>query len=176
MKKIFLIAILIAITAPLMSQPAGLDRLYYNYKGEEGVLSIRIPGFVLRLAGCIADLDHEERQLVRSFRSVTVLTIEDNGLYPGVNFVEEVDVRLMHGGYHLLMEVHDDNEDVVIAARERGGNIRELIVLVGGSDNVLVRIRGRMNADLPASVANITGLVKAKNTIQIQPVSIFQVE
>ncbi|MFO7934588.1 MAG: DUF4252 domain-containing protein [Bacteroidales bacterium] len=167
MKKIFLIAILIAITAPLMSQPAGLERLYYNYKGEEGVVSIRIPGFLLRLAGCIADLDHEERQLVRSLRSVTVLTIEDNGLYPGVNFAEEVDVRHMHGGYHLLMEVHEDEEDVVIAARERGGKIRELIVLVGGSDNVLVRIRGRMNSDLLESLAGVTGIEKLHYTGRI---------
>lgn len=167
MKKIFLIAILIAFTAPLMSQPAGLERLYYNYKGEEGVVSIRIPGFLLRLAGCIADLDHEERQLVRSLRSVTVLTIEDNGLYPGVNFAEEVDVHRMHGGYHLLMEVHEDDEDVVIAARERGGKIRELIVLVGGSDNVLVRIRGRMNSDLLESLAGVTGIEKLHYTGRI---------
>ncbi len=39
-------------------------------KGEEGVVALRIPGFVLRLAGTIADLDHEEKALLRSLRSV----------------------------------------------------------------------------------------------------------
>lgn len=167
MKKITLITIIVALCAPLLSQPMGLDRLYCTYKGEEGVVSLRIPGFVLRLAGCIADLDRPERQLVRSLRSVTVLTIEDNTHYQEVNFTEEVDVNRMRGGYHLLMEVHEDGEDVVIAARERNGKIRELIVLVGGSDNVLVRIRGRMNSDLLESLARVTGIEELHYTGRI---------
>ena len=61
MKKILLITILAALSATLLSQPTGLDRLYYTYKGEQGVVSLRIPGFLLRIAGAIADLDPEER-------------------------------------------------------------------------------------------------------------------
>ena len=40
MKKILLITILAALCATLLSQPAGLDRLYYTYKGEKGVVLI----------------------------------------------------------------------------------------------------------------------------------------
>jgi len=167
MKKILLITILAAFCVTLFSQPVGLDRLYYTYKGEQGVVSLRIPGFLLRIAGAIADLDPEERQLVRSLRSVTVLTIEDNHLYPGVNFTDEVNVNHMHGGYHLLMEVHEDGEDVVIAAREKNGRIRDLIVLVGGNENVLVHVRGRMNSDLLESLAGVTGIEELKLTDRI---------
>jgi len=167
MKKILLIAILIALAAPLLSQPAGVDRLYYTYKGEKGVVSLRIPGFLLRLAGCIADLDPAERQLVRSLRSVTILTIEDNTHYPGLNFTDEVNVNRMRGGYQLLMEVHQEGEDVVIAAREQNGKIRDLILLVGGNENVLVRVRGRMNSDLLESLAGVTGIEELHYTGRI---------
>jgi len=167
MKKILLITILTALCATLLSQPVGLDRLYYTYKGEEGVVSLRIPGFLLRIAGAIADLEPEERELVRSLRSVTVLTIDDNSRYQDVNFFDEVDVKRMRGGYQLLMEVHEDGDDVVIAAREKNGRIRDLIVLVGGDENVLVRVRGRMNKDLLESLAGVTGIEELQLTDRI---------
>ncbi|HDS07395.1 MAG TPA: DUF4252 domain-containing protein [Bacteroides sp.] len=164
MKKILLITVLAALCATMLSQPSGLDRLYYTYKGEKGVVSLRIPGFLLRIAGAIADLDPEERELVRSLRSVTVLTIEDNTRYRDVNFAREVNVDRMTNGYHLLMEVHDGQEDVVIAAREKKGRIRDLIVLVGGDENVLVHVRGRMNSDLLESLAGVTGIEELQLT------------
>ncbi len=45
MKKLILSALILALGLSLFAQPAGFDRLYYNYKGEEGVVAIRIPGF-----------------------------------------------------------------------------------------------------------------------------------
>ena len=167
MKKIILSALIIAIGTSLFAQPAGFDRLYYSYKGEEGVVAIRIPGFVMKLAGSIADLDHGERQLLRSLRSVTVLTIEETDLYPDVNFTEEVNLSNMKGGYKLLLEVHDDDEDVMIAAREKNGKIRDLIVVVGGGENVLVHVRGRMNSNLLENLAEVAGVDELHFTAKI---------
>lgn len=167
MKKIILSALIIAIGTTLFAQPAGFDRLYYSYKGEEGVVAIRIPGFVMKLAGSIADLDHAEKQLLRSLRSVTVLTIEETDLYPDVNFTEEVNLSNMKGGYKLLLEVHDGDEDVVIAAREKNGKIRDLIVVVGGDDNVLVHVRGRMDSDLLENLSEVAGVDELHFTAKI---------
>ncbi len=158
MKKIILSALIIAVGVSLYAQPAGIDRLYYSYKGEEGVVSLRIPGFVMKLAGSIADLDREEKQLLRSLRSVTVLTIKETDLYPGVNFTEEVNLSHIKGGYHLLLEVHDGTEDVIIAAREKRGKITDLIIVVGGDENVLVHVRGRMNSNLLENLAEVAGV------------------
>ena len=167
MKKIILSTLIIALGVSLFAQPAGFDRLYYNYKGEEGVVALRIPGFVMKLAGSIADLDREEKQLLRSLRSVTVLTIEETDLYPGVNFTEEVNISHMKGGYALLLEVHDGNEDVIIAAREKKGKITDLIVVVGGDENVLVHVRGRMNNNLLENLADVAGIDQLKFTAKI---------
>ena len=167
MKKILLSAIILGFSITLLAQPAGFHSLYYQYKGEEGVVALRIPGFVLKLAGSIADLDHEEKALLKSLRSVTVLTIEENHLYPGVNFAEEINLNRMDGDYKLLMEVHEDGEDVIIAAREKNGKLRDLVVIVGGDDNVLVHVRGRMDSDLLENLADVAGVDELHFTAQL---------
>jgi hypothetical protein len=165
MKKLILSLLIISTGMALFAQPAGFDRLYYQYKGEEGVVALRIPGFVMRLAGSIADLDYEEKTLLRSLRSVTVLTIEEQHLYPGVNFAEEINLSADH--YQLLMEVHEDGEDVLIAAREKNGKLRDLIVIVGGDENVLVHVRGRMESDLLENLAGVAGIDELHFTAQL---------
>ena len=65
MKKLILAAFVIAFSITLFAQPAGFDRLYYSYKGEEGVVALRIPGFVMKLAGSIADLDHAGKAIAQ---------------------------------------------------------------------------------------------------------------
>jgi hypothetical protein len=100
-------------------------------------------------------------------RSVTVLTIEEEYLYPDVNFVQEINADQMRGDYKLMMEVHDGDEEVIIAAREKRGVITDLIVVVGGSENMLVHVRGRMKTDLLEDLAGATGIDELKFTAKI---------
>ena len=165
MKKLILSLFILGTGLSLFAQPAGFDRLYYKYKGEEGVVAIRVPGIVMRLAASLGDLDREEKALLRSMRSVTVLTVEDSYRYPGLNFTEEI--SLNGDQYKLLMEVHDKDEDVLIAAREKNGKVRDLIVVVGGEENVLVHVRGRMESDLLANLADVAGIDKLHVTARL---------
>ncbi len=165
MKKLILSLLIVSFGLTLFAQPAGFDRLYYQYKGEEGVVALKIPGFVMKLAGAIADLDREEKALLKSIRSVTVLTIEEQDLYPGVNFTDEINLSADH--YQLLMEVHEEDEDVLIAAREKNGKLRDLIVVVGGDENVLVHVRGRMESDLLENLAGVAGIDQLHITAQL---------
>jgi len=167
MKKLILSLLIISSGLTLFAQPVGFDRLYYQYKGEEGVVALKIPGFVMKLAASIADLDREEKALLKSLRSVTVLTIEDSYLYPDVNFTEEINFSKLNNGYRLLLEVHDADEDVYIAAREKNGKLRDLIVVVGGDDNVLVHVRGRMDSDLLENLAEVAGVDELHFTAQL---------
>lgn len=167
MKKIIFAILLAAFSLTLFAQPTGINDLYYDYKGEEGVVALRIPGFVMKVAGSFADLDGPERRLLKSLKSVTVLTIEEEHLYPGVNFTQEVDVSNMRNGYKLLMEVHEGGEDVLIAAREKNGKIRDLIVVVGGEDNVLVHVKGRMDSNLLENLSEVAGIDELKITAQL---------
>lgn len=162
MKKLFFTISLILslgfISQTLNAQFSPVDQLYYKYKGEEGVFSLRLPGFLIKLAARIGDLDPSERQLVRSIRSLSVMTIEDQQLYKHVNFTDEIRRERMKKNYRILMEVHDGSDDVIIAAREHRGQIRDLLIIVGGQENVLVHIRGRMDEDLLGSLAGVAGI------------------
>jgi len=157
----------IAISAAALAQPKGYHNVYYSYKGEPGVTSIRVPGILMRLAASIGDLDHEERRLVRSLKSVSVLTIDEPQLYPGVNFAREMDREVMRGEYQLLMEVKDGDEDVIIAARKKRGKVTDLIVVVGGNDNTLVHVKGRMEVDLLEELAEVSGIKELEVTAEI---------
>lgn len=167
MKKLILSSVTLLFALSLFAQPRGYHNVYYNYKGAEGVTSLRVPGFLLKFAGMCAGLDHDERRLVRSLKSVTVLTIEDPECHPGANFVKEIDHSQMRGEYQLLMEVHDGDEDVIIAAREKRGKITDLIVVVGGEENTLVHVKGRMNCDLLEELAEVSGIKELEITAEI---------
>lgn len=167
MKKVLISAVALLFTVTIVAQPAGYHRVYQTYRGEKGVVSIYVPGFLLKFAGLVADLDHQERQLLRCLRSVTVLSIEDTERYPGVNFVMEMDHSRMKGDYNLMLELHEDGEDVIIAAREKRGKITDLIVVIGGEENTLVHIRGRMKSDLLEELADVSGLKQLHVTAKI---------
>lgn len=156
-RTIFVLSILIA-GIMLSAQTIGTNNLYQKYKGEKGVISIYIPGFAIRLAGSIADLDREERKLLRSIKSVRILTIEDQERFKGVNFAREAKIKPGQGGFKMMIEVSEGGEDVKILGREKNGKLKDLLILVGGDENVMVHIKGRMNADMIGSLSDIAGL------------------
>ena len=167
MGKIIFSAFIALFSVSLSAQSLDLNNLYYSYKGEDGVVAMRIPGFVMRLAGSIADLEREEKQLLRSMKSLQLIVIEDSEINREVNFVEHVDLHDLRNGYHLLLQVKDGKDDVAILAREKKGRIKDLVVLVGGDENVMVHIKGRMDADLLGSLANVAGIEELKYTKEI---------
>ena len=167
MKRIiFTLSILLA-GLTLSAQTIRTYNLYNKYRGEKGVISIYVPGCVARLAAGIGDLKPEEAQLLRCIRSVRVLTIDDNERFPGVNFVKEARIHPGDAGFESLVEVHEDGEDVMIMGKIKGDKLKDLLVIVGGEDNVLVHIRGRLNADMIGSLSNIAGLQDMDFTSQL---------
>jgi len=76
-------------------------------------------------------------------------------------------VTRMKDNYNLLMEVHEGDEDVIIAARQNKGKITDLIVVVGGEENTLVHVRGRMNSDLLEELADVSGVKELQFTARL---------
>jgi len=158
------VAILAALTITILSsaQTFETEKLYQKYRGEKGVVSLYIPGFVMKFAASVADLDYPEEQFIRSIRSVRVLTIEESDRFPDVNFTREANITSGRNGYEVLVQVSDGTEDILIMGRERRGKLKDMIILVGGDDNVMVQIKGRLNADIVSSIAGIAGIDNLK--------------
>ncbi|MFZ5942108.1 MAG: DUF4252 domain-containing protein [Bacteroidota bacterium] len=157
MKRFSIIITLLGISLSLFAQPRGINRLYHTYSGEEGVISMTLPGFVLRFAANVGELEGPEEELLRSIRSMRILTIEDNDRYKNVNFAREVRFT-PDDEYEMLLEVHEDDDDVLIMARRDGDVYRDLIIVVGGEDNVIVQMKGRANADLFEAIGGVAGV------------------
>jgi len=168
MKKYIALSFAMILCGSILSaQSFASEKLYQKYRGEQGVVSVWIPGIAMKLAASIADLDYEEEAFLRSIRSIRVLTIEDQELYPKVNFTREANITNPRNGYQVLLEVYDGEEDVMILGREKNGKLKDIMILVGGSDNVLVHIKGRMNADMLGSLAKVAGIDQIESLSQL---------
>jgi len=157
MKRLSIIFVSLAISFAAFAQPKGINKLYATYSGAEGVISMTLPGFILRFAANVGDLEGPEKELLHCIRSMKILTIEDNDLYRNVNFADEV--RFTPGnGYVMLVEVHEEDDDVLIMARKEGDIYRDLIIVVGGEDNVVVQLKGKADANLFEAIGGVAGI------------------
>jgi len=167
MKKILFFGIFMLIISGIYAQPIQFDNIYNSYRGEDGVVALYIPGFICKLAGAIADVENDERELLRSIRSIRILAVEDSYLNREVNFAEDFNTKRLEKKYTTLLQVHEENEDVLILAREKNRSIQELVIVVGGEENALICIKGRMNKDLLHVLSDATGISECRHTREL---------
>jgi hypothetical protein len=96
------------------------------------------------------DLEDEEAEaileVVEDLQGLRILTTEDNG----GSFYKEALSIINKNEYETLMEVRQGKEEnVQFLVKENGGNLRELLLLVGGEDGefVLVSFIGSINLE-----------------------------
>jgi len=168
MKKIIILIAAAFIYTGAYAQNSKIRYLVDTYSGEEDVVSLYIPGFLCKLAANIGDCSYEEEKLLRSIQSVRVLVCENSGLNKQVNFVEELETDRWGPDYHLMLSVSKNDEEVRIFSHEKSGRIRELIIVVSGDDeNVLVRVKGRMQTDLLHALGGVIDVEAAEFTKEL---------
>jgi hypothetical protein len=148
----------ILFVSGLAAQSSEINHLYNSCRGEKDVISLYIPGFLCRLGAALGDMDDAERELLYSIKSIRLLVSENKELNEHINFVKEINCKKHGSGYVSLIEVHDSGEDVLILGKERNGYVSELLIVIGGNDNVLIYIKGRMNKDLLDALYDVTGI------------------
>jgi hypothetical protein len=166
MKRIFIQIVFILFVSGLAAQ-SNIEYLFNSYRGEEDVISLYIPGFLCRLGAVLGDLDDAERELLYSIKSVRLLVSENRELNTRVNFVKEINCTKHRSGWVSMLEVHDSGEDVMILCRKKHGYVSDLLIVVGGEDNALICIKGRMNKDLLDALYKVTGIEECKHMKEI---------
>jgi len=167
MKKLIILSFIALLSFSAVAQPSQADKLFIKYRGMDGVMSFYIPGFICRFAASVGDLDAEEEELLRTIRSIKILTVEHPVLNHKLNFAKEIRYDRMDERYQLLLEVHDPEEDVLIFAREKNHCITELVIIVGGDENAMVCIKGRMDHDLLYALSEVTGISECSFTREL---------
>ena len=167
MKRIITAIFVLALGTGIFAQSGDINRLYHKYQGESDVVALYIPGFLCRLSANIGDLDREEEILLRSIKSVRVLVIENEHINSRVNFVDEIDLDSENPDYVHMLTVHEEDQDVLILGRKKGESIRDLVIIVGGEENVMVSIKGRFDTDMLCALAGVTGIEQMKYTKEL---------
>ena len=152
MKRLLFIVCLIGMTAVVMAQNKSIDRVFDKYAGMEGFTTVYISKYMFSMFANLEGVDDEELQDVQNvfgkLTGIKILAVEDaNALGEGVNFYDEVMKDLPKNQYEELMVVKNSESDVIFLAREEGGVIVELLLIVGGEgdDNALIVITGEID-------------------------------
>ena len=148
-KLVILLFLLLPFASMAQSTPA--DYLFDKYSGREGVESVHVPHLLIWFARWfVDDQDQDAKEILSQINSVHVMNIEDPELNNRVDFYTELKasgaLEQLKKNYDLLLEANDHGDRVHIFARmDKMNYIRELIIIVGGQENTLVSITGRMD-------------------------------
>lgn len=127
-----------------------------NIRTKKGVTSITVPGWLISLGAKFGDLSKEERELLDCVDKVKVLAIENDDLNSRINLHKEFHLEInKNKEYEELLTVRDKNENVTIFAKMDENVIEEIVILVGGDENVMVYLKGEIK---PEQINNIVDL------------------
>lgn len=174
MRKLFFIPIALLFIFISCVNNKGVSEAFSKYRHEDGVTSVTIPGWIIGLAARMGDLEKEERDLLRNIDKVRVLTIEDKGLNNRTNFHEEFYRKVaLDPLMEELLVVRNDNDQVTIFGKGTEKAFDELLILVGGEDNAMVYIKGKIKPETLSGVISKNsqnGLFSWKNSFNAGPV------
>jgi hypothetical protein len=149
MKKTVLFSVLILFLFSACEYESGVSEAFTKYRFKDGVTTITVPGWVIRLAARWGDLDKNERELLQSIDKVKILSIEDIDLNARSNLHKEFyNVIRENSEMEELMVVRDGNDQVTIFGVADEKSIKELLILVGGEDNAMVYVKGRLKPEM----------------------------
>lgn len=155
MKKLILI---LAILLPMavLAQKTPVDKLFDKYANQKGFTTVNISGKLLGFAAQMEGDDKEVGNMLSNLKGIRVLTVEDDELNKKLDFYKELEADgfFKNNNFEVLMEVTEDDEIVRFLAKDAGnGQLSDLLLVVGGDDNVLISISGLIN---PKDVGKIT--------------------
>lgn len=156
--KRLLIALVVLIPMLAMAQDdSPIDKLFNKYANKDGFTTVNISGKLLSFANKLADSKEDEIEMLNKISGIRVLSADDSIVNKNLNFYKELEADgfFKNNKYEVLMEVTDKNEVVRFYGRSgEKGKLSELLLVVGGSSNTLISIRGVINPD---DIGKLTG-------------------
>jgi len=155
MKKQLVLFIAMWFSLVIKAQTNPIDAMFDKYSERDGFTVVSISG---RMLSMFADSDSETdpaENVLRSLKSVRILTVEDSLLNKSLNFYSELTKKLDISAYEELMLIKEGPDITRFLIQQKGKVITELLVIIGGpGGNSLISIRGELD------LKNITNLSK----------------
>ncbi|MDA3823434.1 MAG: DUF4252 domain-containing protein [Bacteroidales bacterium] len=154
MKKLLIVAVLIALVGTLSAQSA-VDKVFNKYAGKDGYTTVVINSFMFKFLSKIEtnDPDYEDfKKATSGIESIRILA-QDGGGSEG--FGKELIKNLPRKEYEELMVVKEVDEEVVFLVKEKDGKISEFLLVVSGNDgnDALIVITGNIDLESISSLA-----------------------
>ncbi len=144
MKNLYTLIALILVCASATGQRT-VEALFDRYSGDDDFVSISINADLIRIAkalNCCKDGDDID-YLPSNLTKIRILT-KENTHSGSTNFYELVHRELDRKNYEELMRVKNSDQDLVLLARAVGRSYKELLLVGGGKDNLLIQLKGDM--------------------------------
>jgi len=157
MKNVIAILALILVPVLVTAQNKAVDKLFEKYQGQEGFTTVLVNPEMFKL---ISSLETQEEPIPEPLENITgvkILVQEEEEGMEGINFFDELKADMDFSAYVELVVVHESDQDVRIIARENNGRMEELLVIVGGEENVLVWIEGNFTFEELAELGKLDG-------------------
>ncbi len=149
MKNLLLLLVLSVTFLSSCSYEPGVSAAFAKYSHEQGVTSVSVPGWLIHIAARMTDLEKNEREIISSIDKVKVLSIEDDDLNARINLYYEFQAQINAGhDYEELLVVNEENQNVKIYGKMDEYNIRDMVILIGGDDNALIYVKGKISPEL----------------------------
>jgi len=145
MKKI----IFITVAAAIMCQPClgeknithqqnTVDALFTNFSKDKKVTHVKIGGFIMSLANAFTD--------TKGVTGVEVFSFDecDNSVKEKLN---DAIKNLKDSSYETIVSTTQDGERTKVLVKIKDDYISEIVVIEGGSDPALVRIKGKIKPE-----------------------------
>jgi hypothetical protein len=158
MKKITLLAGALLVPFIIMGQNPAVDQLFNKYQGKEGFTTVFVNKDVFKMISDDDNVEHEMNKTLEKISGIKILAQEDKEITGELNFYDELKKSLDFNKYKELVVVKEKDQDVWIIARENNDRIAELLVIVGGDENVLVWIEGNFTFEDLSELSEIDGL------------------
>ena len=154
MKRTIIAGALILLGLVVYGQNSAVDKIFDKYAGKDGYTTVYISSFMFNLLNSLEVDDPEYNEFKKAtagINSIKILTQEGGD---SESFGKELLKLLPRSEYQEMMKVKEGDEEVLFLARESGGKISEFLLIVsGGSDDVLIAITGDIDLESLSSIA-----------------------
>jgi hypothetical protein len=157
MKKIALLIPILIVPLLLSAQNKPIDKLFKKYYGKEGFTTVLVTEDMFEVIANMEESKGEIEGTLGKIKRVRLIAQEDEVEMEAVNFMDELK-GVEFDDYKELVVVKEADQEVLVMAKEEDGRLKELLVLVGGEENVLVSVEGNFTMKDLEALSDLEGL------------------
>ncbi|MEN8157601.1 MAG: DUF4252 domain-containing protein [Bacteroidota bacterium] len=155
MKRTVIAGMFLLLGMAAFGQNSAVDKIFDKYSGKEGYTTVYISSYMFNLLSSLESNDPEYDEFKKATSGISSIKILAQDGADSESFGKELLKMLPRSEYQEMMKVKDQEEEVLFLAREEGGKITEFLLIVsGGSDDVLIAIQGDIDMESLSSIAS----------------------